>query len=91
MNKILVTYDIPSDKRRKKICEIMKDYGNHVQYSVFECELTNKYLDIMKKRIKKFLREKEDSFRIYYLSSKEPVVIELGVDRIEKLDGVIII
>lgn len=91
MNKILVTYDIPSDKRRKKICEIMKDYGTHVQYSVFECELTDKHLDIMKKRIKKIVKEKEDSFRIYYLTNKEPVVIELGTDRIEKFDGIIMI
>ena len=36
---ILVTYDIKDDKKRNKVCNILKDYGNRVQYSVFECYL----------------------------------------------------
>ena len=37
---ILVSYDIPNDKRRLKVMKAVQDYGTRVQYSVFECELT---------------------------------------------------
>ncbi|MCS1407281.1 MAG: CRISPR-associated endoribonuclease Cas2 [Verrucomicrobia subdivision 3 bacterium] len=40
----LCTYDIAStgdgDKRRAKLFELLCDYGEHIQYSVFLCELT---------------------------------------------------
>ena len=35
----LCTYDVADDKRRSKLFEILKDNGEHVQYSVFLCEL----------------------------------------------------
>ncbi|MFW6359187.1 MAG: CRISPR-associated endonuclease Cas2, partial [Chroococcales cyanobacterium] len=35
----LVTYDIPCDKRRKKVADLLEGYGQRVQYSVFECVL----------------------------------------------------
>lgn len=36
----IVTYDIRDDKRLRKVFKTMKDWGNHLQYSVFECQLT---------------------------------------------------
>ena len=36
---VIVSYDIPNDKRRTQVMKTLKDYGAHVQYSVFECEL----------------------------------------------------
>ena len=35
----LVSYDITSDKRRRKIAKILENYGKRIQYSVFECDL----------------------------------------------------
>jgi CRISPR-associated protein Cas2 len=35
----LVCYDISDDKRLRKVFKIMRGYGNHVQFSVFECQL----------------------------------------------------
>jgi CRISPR-associated endonuclease Cas2 len=37
---ILVSYDIPDDRRRTKLAHTLKDFGQRVQYSVFECLLT---------------------------------------------------
>lgn len=37
---VLVTYDISSDKRWRKIHTLMQDYGQPIQYSVFMCQLT---------------------------------------------------
>lgn len=35
----LVCYDISDDKRLRKVFKIMRAYGDHLQYSVFECQL----------------------------------------------------
>lgn len=35
----LCTYDVADDKRRTKLFEALLDRGEHVQYSVFLCEL----------------------------------------------------
>lgn len=36
----IVTYDICDDKRLRKVFKTCKGYGLHLQYSVFECDLT---------------------------------------------------
>ena len=38
----LVSYDIVSDRLRNKIAKTLEGYGKRVQYSVFECDLTEK-------------------------------------------------
>ncbi len=35
----LCTYDVADDKRRTKLFEALKDRGEHIQFSVFLCEL----------------------------------------------------
>lgn len=36
----LVCYDICDDKRLRLVFKTMRAYGDHLQYSVFECQLT---------------------------------------------------
>jgi CRISPR-associated protein Cas2 len=36
---ILVCYDISDDKRLRKVFQTMRGYGDHLQYSIFECQL----------------------------------------------------
>jgi CRISPR-associated protein Cas2 len=38
----LVCYDICDDKRLRKVFQVMRGYGDHLQYSVFECQLNAK-------------------------------------------------
>lgn len=74
----LVSYDISSNKIRKKVSDKLLGYGKRVQYSVFEC-------DIDKKRYKKLYAElvqiTEDmeagNIRFYYLdkNSEEKLVV----------------
>jgi CRISPR-associated protein Cas2 len=35
----LVCYDIADDKRLRKVFKICRNFGDHLQYSVFECDL----------------------------------------------------
>jgi CRISPR-associated protein Cas2 len=36
----LVCYDITEDKRLRKVFQACRDFGNHLQYSIFECDLS---------------------------------------------------
>jgi CRISPR-associated protein Cas2 len=78
----LVTYDIQDDKRRLKTAKVLKDFGQRVQKSVFECILEEKHLEKMKKRVEGSIKQDEDGVRIYRLCSgclKEIAIIGLGV------------
>ncbi len=37
----LVCYDICDDKRLRKVFKTCRNYGDHLQYSVFECDLND--------------------------------------------------
>lgn len=65
----LITYDIPCNRRRKKISDILEGYGKRVQYSVFECKLPLKKYREMKDRLLKIVNVEEDGFRIYPISN----------------------
>ena len=36
----LVCYDIADDKRLRKVFKLMRGFGDHLQFSVFECQFT---------------------------------------------------
>lgn len=40
----VVTYDIADPKRLRKVYQLMLGYGDHLQLSVFECELNPREL-----------------------------------------------
>ncbi|AFZ33074.1 CRISPR-associated protein, Cas2 family [Gloeocapsa sp. PCC 7428] len=63
---IVVSYDVSEDKRRTKIHSILKSYGQWVQYSIFECNLTDSQYARMRSRLSKLIKA-EDSIRFYFL------------------------
>lgn len=63
----VVSYDIPSDKRRNKVHRALTGFGEWVQYSVFECHLTKKEVLMMRTKLNNLLDAQEDRVRIYYL------------------------
>ncbi|HAX78367.1 MAG TPA: CRISPR-associated endonuclease Cas2 [Cyanobacteria bacterium UBA11372] len=64
---VVISYDIPEDKRRTKIHKALKSYGQWMQYSVFECELTPTQYAKLRSRLAKLIKPKEDSIRFYFL------------------------
>ena len=87
-----VSYDIPDDKRRTKLAKTIKDFGDRVQYSVFECILEKDLLDKMANRIDKIIVEKEDSVRIYPLCGNcEREIRVIGKGEVTKNEDVYII
>jgi len=67
---LVVSYDVVDDQKRRKLAEILKDYGRRVQYSVFECNLEKKYIEQMIKEASVFIDENQDSLRIYRLCNE---------------------
>ena len=64
---VVVSYDISEDKRRTKIHSILKSYGQWVQYSIFECELTLTQYAKLRSRLAKQIKPDTDSIRFYFL------------------------
>jgi len=61
MRKIyLVTYDICDDKRLRKVFKTMRNWGDHLQYSVFECQLNPVDLLMLKAELKKIINHGQD-------------------------------
>lgn len=69
-----VSYDIPSDRRRVKIANALKSYGERVQYSVFECWLSQREVTELKKRLVRLYDEAEDSIRFYPVGDEVDVM-----------------
>ncbi len=74
---VFISYDISNDKRRLKVMKNLQDYGTRVQFSVFECRLESRQLDMLKRRLKPLARERQDSIRFYYLSVDDVQRIEV--------------
>lgn len=66
----VVTYDIGDDKRRDQVVKLMESIGTRMNYSVFECMLTDIQYKSMCKRLAKIVVRKEDWVNIYPLCTE---------------------
>lgn len=78
---ILVTYDVDTisesgNKRLRQVARICKNYGQRVQNSVFECEVTEAQYCLLKDQIKEVMNEQLDSIRFYHLNKNKNHSIE---------------
>ena len=64
---IVITYDIANDKRRTKIHKVLSSYGQWMQFSVFECSLSETEYARLRNRLNKLIKPEEDSIRFYFL------------------------
>lgn len=94
---ILVTYDVDTSdksgqKRLRRVAKACLDYGQRVQNSVFECEVTDAQLCLLKNRICEIIDSDVDSVRFYHLNRTDNRRVEvLGVETAYKVNGSIII
>ncbi len=61
----VIAYDIPDDRRRTKIHQILMGFGKWTQYSLFECFLSRKELVLLRSKLAEYLVEQQDSVRFY--------------------------
>lgn len=92
MDFYLVSYDIPGDRRRTKMANLLQDYGQRVQDSVFEVWLDAAGLKDLQARLSRLVNVTEDSVRVYRLCAAcQKTVAVLGVGREPQPPGPLII
>ncbi len=64
---VVITYDVSEDKRRTKIHKVLKSYGQWMQFSVFECNLSETEYARLRSRLRKLIKPEQDSIRFYFL------------------------
>lgn len=88
----IVSYDITDTRRRTKLAKTLEDFGDRVQYSVFECILDGNLLNKMVARIKRIVLEKDDSVRVYSICANcERVIKVIGQGKVSKSEDVYIV
>ncbi len=64
----MIAYDLKDDKRRTKIHNVLKNYGQWTQYSVFECDITEQAFQQLFQAVTPLIQvENGDSIRYYPL------------------------
>ncbi len=81
---VVVSYDIPDDRRRTRVMKVLKDFGAHVQYSVFECELSTEDYRRLRTRLIQLIDRRKDSLRFYVLCEQDVKKRKRwGIERVE--------
>jgi len=70
-NRHIVTYDVINDKRRTRVFKILEGYGDHIQYSVFRCDMSPKEKVLLIDAVDKVINHKEDQVILVDLGPAE--------------------
>ena len=71
---VIVSYDVSTEspggqRRLRRVAKACKDYGQRVQYSVFECIVDPAQWTVLRQRLIEEIDSKKDNLRFYYLGS----------------------
>lgn len=94
---VLVTYDVntiePGGKARlRSVAKACRDYGQRVQFSVFEIEVDPAEWTRLKARLETIIKPEIDSLRYYYLGANWQRRIEhVGAKPAVDLGGTLIV
>jgi len=71
---VLVSYDVATSdsggpRRLRRVAKACLDYGQRVQYSVFECIVDPAQWAVFRQRLIDEINPKKDSLRFYFLGS----------------------
>lgn len=67
-NLHIVTYDVVEDKRRSKLFKVLRGYGDHLQFSVFRCDLSPKEKALLIDALSAVINHKQD----------QVIIVDLG-------------
>ena len=56
----VVSYDVSDAKRLRKVFKAMRGYGDHLQFSVFRCELNDREPVELRDRLRGIIHHTED-------------------------------
>ena len=93
----LVTYDVATSEgngpaRLRQVARACRDFGQRVQYSVFEIEVDPAQWTRLKARLEALIDPQTDSLRYYYLGSNWQRKVEhVGAKPATDLGGTLIV
>ena len=62
---VMISYDVVENKKRLKLMKFLKDYGDRVQKSVFECNFSSKTYEKVKAEVENIINSRKDRVRYY--------------------------
>lgn len=71
LTRYIVAYDISDPRRLRKVYEIMKGAGVHLQYSVFQCDLSDRQLEELRLDLAEVIAPREDQVLFVALGDPE--------------------
>ncbi len=71
---VVISYDVATadsagERRLRRVAKACKDFGQRVQYSVFECIIDPAQWTVLKDTLIREIDPEQDSLRFYYLGS----------------------
>jgi CRISPR-associated protein Cas2 len=94
---VLVTYDVDTSNqegraRLRRVATICKNFGQRVQFSVFECRITLAQLEDLEAKLLRVIDQEADSLRIYILFGRRDRYLRAyGCDRYRDFDEPLIV
>lgn len=94
---VLVSYDVCTTsasgaRRLRRLAKACRDYGQRVQYSVFEIEVDYAQWTFLKSRLCELIDPEQDSLRFYYLGRNWQTKVEhVGAKQVLDLNGPLIL
>lgn len=67
----LVCYDICDEKRLRKVFKLMRGFGDHLQFSIFECQFTPSDLVRCREGLRAIIHHAEDQVLFVNLGPAE--------------------
>ena len=90
---VVITYDVKTESedgkaRLRKVAKTCKDYGQRVQFSVFECLVDPARFKLLQAKLEAIMDKEKDSIRYYKLGDEWKTRIEhVGAKAVIDLEG----
>lgn len=90
---VLIAYDVSTEtdggkRRLRRVARACRDFGQRVQFSLFECEVDPAQWTKLRARLIDEINEEADSLRFYFLGANWKRRVEhIGAKPILDLDG----
>jgi len=94
---ILVAYDVDTvsedgQARLRRVATVCKNFGQRVQFSIFECRVTRAQLEELEAKLLQVINPDTDSLRIYILyGGREKCLRAYGNDRYRDFDEPLVV
>ena len=76
----IVAYDSPSNKRRRKVAQVLEGYGKRLQWSVFACQLRADQMRTLRWQLERRINAREDRVSLWPVAAQQVAsIVPLGL------------